>query len=317
MRGLDALGLLLGEAAAERRSIRHQASAAQREDWSGSECVQPVCVDAHSWAERQVIFRSFYPLPSRMSLQVLVSRCMRFGLWAIVAAVLYNSAAYGRMADIHSTCAPGRGRLWQQQSPPSTAVRGFFGYPSVQHGAAKSKSEGSFVSSLLWGILWSPYLLYRGNRTSGDGGGCWWDALRCYARETGSFAVGLAATWYLVFPLLRGGRGGAAGSSGAGGILPGMSSEVVRLHILLDLVLGFGLVGGAAGSYVVACLGGCWIAWLVVWISWLIAVGGMLWWGEASSVWGGFNVFTTAVGLPLAAGVLPFRSSILWICMEN
>ena len=240
-------------------------------------------------------------MSSSPSQQVLVSRCMRFGLWAMVAMVLCNSALYGRMADIQSTCSSGG----HHQGAAS------WGGADDDPGSGSGRS---FVSRIMWGMIWSRFRLHQGVGRSF--GGIWWSMLSCYARESGSYAIGLAASWYVILPLLSGGRGAGAGGCG-GGVLPDTSKEGVRIHILLDLVLGLGLVGGAAGSYVVACLGGCWVAWLMAWSSWVMAAGRMFWWGEASSIWGGVNVVTLALALPLAAGALPFRPSISWMCTRG
>ena len=223
--------------------------------------------------------------------------------------MLCNSALYGRMADIQCTCSSGghhQGALSGGSSP---------GGVSGDDPGGSSGSGRSFVSRIMWGMIWSRFRLHRGVGRSF--GGTWWTMLSCYARESGSYAIGLAASWYVILPLLSGGGRGAGAGGCGGGVLPDTSKEGVRIHILLDLVLGLGLVGGAAGSYVVACLGGCWVAWLMAWSSWVMAAGGMLWWGEASSVWGGVNVAALAVVLPLAAGSLPFRPGISWMCTRG
>ena len=283
--------------------------------------------------------------------QALVARSLRFGLWVMTAVLLYNSAVRGRMADIRSTCSgpqlprihtgstpdldpslpssTGRGGRWLPTSrwwsmpwsgrKSGEAAQGTVPHrqptghpaphlpPSAQPAAETPPPLSSFVARALWRLLWGRYL-----PSSGSWGLL--SSLGCYARETGSYAVGLAAAWYIVLPLLGGRSGGPS--------LPGQHG----LHALLDVGLGLGLVGGAAGSYMVACLGGCWLAWLLLWLTWVGVAAGVLSWAEAEGqspaaaaassleVWRGVNMVLLALFLPLAAGALPFCAQMHGMC---
>ncbi len=162
--------------------------------------------------------------------------------------------------------------------------------------ASTCSQAGSLLRSAPGGPSW------RGLFTTGGWGWSWlmprtlgggWpllERLACYTREAGLFAAGMGALWYLVLPALV--RSAA----------PPLQDSWV-----LDLGLGFGVVGAVAGCYVVGCLGGSWLTWLMCWQAWVLT-GMSLCWRQPMPLLphqAGY-VLVVAVVMPLAAGALPF-----------
>ncbi len=211
-------------------------------------------------------------------------RAVRFGLAIMAVALLYSSVMRGRISAIQATCSA----IGQP-----TAAQAMGRTPGMAHGG---QQESPFFGwALLQNVLWSRYLpaapLF-------SGGWRWLSVSSCYLRESGMFAAGLAAMWHWAVVLLR-----------YGGIGAGSSLDPV-----LDVALGLGVVGGAAGCCLVASLGACWIAWLGLWLSWLAVLGGMC---SAERV-SGFalqgSVALVAMGLPVAMGTLPFSDRMQGFC---
>lgn len=67
-----------------------------------------------------------------------------------------------------------------------------------------------------------------------------------------------------------------------------------------------GIVGAVAGAHVVACLGGCWVTWLVLWQAWVLMGMFMC---HSAPMQGPQQVacmLLLALVVPAATGLLPF-----------
>ena len=173
---------------------------------------------------------------------------------------------------------------------------------------------GSASSKPLFRWHWSlVYAVFSSSNAASSFGN-----ILCISRGLGLHAIGLAVIWNLFLPFLR--------QSGSSSVILGFSSSssspLELGDLLLDLGIGFGLIGSGAGSYLTSCLGGSWFVFTTLWLSWIaylstsIATEGAggdddVKKGREHHPWSrGLKIVTLSVILPILIGSLPFHPSM-------
>ena len=234
--------------------------------------------------------RSASEAKSSIQRQAMWCRCFRIGLWIMMVTLVLCSVRGGRVATVFRSCAAGGA---EASSKPI-----FFKWPwSLVYSSAfrplSSKPQVSNISSL--------------------------GSLICISHGLGLHALALAAVWQVLIPLLR-------HSSSSGSIIMGFSSsnqsQLERGDLVLDLGVGFGIIGSAAGAYLTSCLGGYWPVFIALWILWIVylsasiaaeATGdGKKGSAEAQGSFSkGLKILFLSSLLPILIGSLPFHPAVI------
>lgn len=241
--------------------------------------------------------RSATEAKSSIQRQAMWCRCFRLGLWILVITLVLSSMKGGRVATVFSSCTVPGGAQASSNKPsllkwPWSSI--YFSSSAAFYSSSppSSQTRASPFSSL--GNLW------------------------CICHGLGLHAIALAAVWQLLLPLLR-----SSGSSGS--IIMGFSSSTNHSQLdngdlILDLGVGFGIIGSFAGAYLTSCLGGSWPVFVALWISWIAYLSASIA-GEATGdgigkerggtqqgSWSrGIKILVLSAILPILIGSLPFH----------